>query len=478
MSSSSSSSSSFPSRSVAAATIVGAVLRLVRLGAEPLWLDEATTASFAARDLRGALFAEPNHPPLFTLLEHAMTRLGGGGDAGLRLLPALCGILLVPATASLAARLRLGRPAVVAWLIATAPLALAFAREARAYALLALLLVLATRAFVDVTERRRGFVAYTICSILALHTHYLAAPALLAHDLALLATRTPRPPGLVRRWLAARAAVALACVPWAIWVLGHVGTQARPWIGSPLVRVPYAALRFAVGYGVAPVHRALVDGGARAYLADALPWLPCLLVIVAAWILGARTLARAAAPSSRRLLVLLLAVPWAVVLALAPLVNLVHERYLAWQVAPLALLAALAVDAVPRPRAALGVLVAAQLACGLPLLVSGFRYGKEQWRDAAALVDGAAPALTLCAPGYLTLALDRYRHGAPCVPLTEGAPVLPPLPRDAVIALVVGHGGPAEDALARDLAARHPVLVDRTLPAQLGIRVLVVRSDP
>lgn len=473
--SSSSSWSSSSASGVAAATVVGAALRLVRLGAEPLWLDEATTASFAARDLRGALFAEPNHPPLFTLLEHAMTRLGFGGDAGLRVLPAIFGILLVPAAAALAARLRLGRPAVVAWMMATAPLALAFAREARAYALLALLLVLATRVFVDVAERGRGLVAYAALSVLALHTHYLAAPALLAHDLALASTLRAAPPGTLRRWLVARGAVAAACLPWAFWVLGHVGAQARPWIGSPLVRVPYAALRFAVGYAVAPVHRELIDGGVRAVLADAWPWLPCLLVILAAWIVGARALAR---HTHARLVTLLLVVPWLVVLALAPLVNLVHERYLAWQLPFVALLAALAVDAVPRPRVALAALVAAQLACALPLLAPGFRYGKEEWRAAAALVDAAAPTATFCAPGYLSLALDRYRHGPPCVPLMEGAPVLPDPPPAAPFALVVSHGGPAEDALADRLRARYPRAEDWRLPRQLGIRVLVVRSEP
>lgn len=482
MSSSSSSSSTSANRlfGVGAATAVGAVLRLVRLGAEPLWLDEATTAAFAGRPIAGAVFAEPNHPPLFTLLEHLAVRVGLGGDAGLRLVPAACGIALVPATAALARRLGVGRPATVAWLVATAPLAIFFAREARGYALLALLLVLATSAFVRVRETGRGLVGYALLCLLALHTHYLAAPALLAHEVAFFSG--PRPAGRVRPWLAARGVVALACLPWALWTLAHVGAQARPWIGSPLLRVPYAVLRFAAGYGVAPVHRGLIDGGVRAVLLDAAPWTPAVLAILAAWIVGARAL-RAADASSRRLLVLLLALPWAVVLALAPLVNLVHERYLAWQVPLLVLLGAAAIDGLATPtarRRALGLLVGAQLACALPVLVGAgrlgpltVRFGKEQWRDAATIVDAAAPDLVVCAPGYLALALDRYRRGpAPRLDVPEGGPA-PPLPAGR-IALIVSHGGPAEEALAAQLAARGPVVTDTTLPAQLGIRVLVV----
>ena len=59
---------------LAGALALAAALRFYKLGAQPLWLDEATTANYAGRGVLGAITAEATHPPLFYLLESVVVR--------------------------------------------------------------------------------------------------------------------------------------------------------------------------------------------------------------------------------------------------------------------------------------------------------------------------------------------------------------------------------------------------------------------
>ena len=83
----------------------GAALRFAALGRQPLWLDEATDASFAARSFWTCVFAENIHPPLYRVLLHFVVLGFGDSAATVRFLPALFGILAIPAMAILALRI-------------------------------------------------------------------------------------------------------------------------------------------------------------------------------------------------------------------------------------------------------------------------------------------------------------------------------------------------------------------------------------
>src|SRR5688572_4449728 len=110
-------------RVLALLVVAGALLRALRLGAQPLWLDEATTAHFAGRDLWGCLFGEPYHPPLHRLSTWVVLRVFGDDDTTVRLLPALWGVLAIPLVYVVARRLRLGERValVAAALVAASP---------------------------------------------------------------------------------------------------------------------------------------------------------------------------------------------------------------------------------------------------------------------------------------------------------------------------------------------------------------------
>ncbi len=79
-------------------TLVGAVLRFYNLGYNSLWLDEASTLTFAAQSIPAiwqAITAGEFNPPLFYWAEHIMLFFGNS-EVVLRFLPAVLGSLTIP----------------------------------------------------------------------------------------------------------------------------------------------------------------------------------------------------------------------------------------------------------------------------------------------------------------------------------------------------------------------------------------------
>lgn len=122
------------------------VARLIRLGSDSFWLDEAASWWFASRPLAEQWsqipFYEP-HPPLYYTLLWLWSLVFGESEAGLRSLSAVASVLTVPVIYGIA-RMSLrgdeGRSlAAFAGLIAALfPSQIQFAQETRAYALLML----------------------------------------------------------------------------------------------------------------------------------------------------------------------------------------------------------------------------------------------------------------------------------------------------------------------------------------------------
>ena len=162
--------------------VAGAGLRVLNLGAESLWVDEAWSIQAASKpvDEIAAWTATDVHPPLYYWLLHFWIAFAGPSEAGARLLSAILSTLTILALYRLAARLfepRVGLAA--AALLAVSPFHIAAAQEARMYALLALLGVLSMDSFlrlIDPATRRRAItgVVYAIVTALALYTHVYA----------------------------------------------------------------------------------------------------------------------------------------------------------------------------------------------------------------------------------------------------------------------------------------------------------------
>jgi mannosyltransferase len=201
---------------VAAVTSVGLAGRLVLLGYQPLWRDEAFTAVVVQRPLGQMLDAvrADSAPPLAYILDHAVAQLWSS-PAGLRLLSALAGTAAIPLAAALGRRIAGQRAGVIAALvIAVAPAMVLSARDVRMYAL-ATTLVLASSLLLWRAVEKPGpwrFGLYAGCTMLALYTDYFAVLGVAAQLLALLAVRVRA--RILISAAASAAIAALTLVPW------------------------------------------------------------------------------------------------------------------------------------------------------------------------------------------------------------------------------------------------------------------------
>ncbi len=230
-------------------------LRFYRLDHQSLWMDEVLTILSSHTSFDRILFdppVDPNVPPLYYLL---MAALRGFGDSetALRWPSALAGIFSIPLMYSIA-RTWLGHSGMLAALfLAVSPLHVWYSQEARPYALLIFLALLAVRFLQHALASPRsiwpriGF-AITAAAAFYVHTVALAFLAALAFYVLLVVPRSE-----LRRWFATFAAVALMAVPGVYLLLRVPPTvSANPFYLFSPAHVAYTLWAFATGYSLGP----------------------------------------------------------------------------------------------------------------------------------------------------------------------------------------------------------------------------------
>lgn len=391
---------------LAAILVLAAVLRFATLRTQSIWFDEAATWDLVRRPLGAMLRQIPkgeSNPPLFYVLEWAWTRAFGDGEAGLRSLPALAGLLTVPVAYAIGCRAGGGRSGAAtrvglaaAALVAVDPLLVWYSQEARSYALATLLsavaLLLLLRA--DTDRRPRVLAGWALAAALALATHYFTAFVLAPQALWLL-WRHPRRREAVAA-VAALAVVGLALLPLLIAQSGNPYDIAGTSLAVRLAQVPK---QFVLGY--------------RGPLALPFGLLAALLVLLAAWLLLRRT---PPTPRERALLLAAIGIAGVALPLLAALIGVdyLNSRNVLPALIPLLAALAVACAASDRPRA--GATVLAGL-CALSLAIvvgvaADRQYQRPDWRGLARALGpgpaGGARALVV-SPANGELALRYYR---------------------------------------------------------------------
>ena len=216
---------------------LSAFLRTRALDAS-LWIDEGISAGIAshpAAEIPG-LLRQDGSPPLYYLLLHAWTEIAGTSEAALRAPSLLFALLTVPA-ALWAGRSLFGKEAgwICAAVAAVLPFLTLYAQEARMYALVGLLSVLATGAFAHAFAfgRRRYMPVLAALLALLLYTHYWALFLALGL-LAALAVLTAGAASGARRRLIVDGALAfglagLAFAPWLPTLAFQLEHTGAPW---------------------------------------------------------------------------------------------------------------------------------------------------------------------------------------------------------------------------------------------------------
>ncbi len=149
-----------PERTALVLTGIGFVLRLLGLGARPLWFDEVISAVYARQDWPDLLRlnAGDNHPPGYYLALKVWMQLFGRDDWVVRLLSVGPGVGAIWLTWLIGRRIFPGQPGIA--LLATALMALSpfqvyFSQEARNYSTLEFLVLLATFFWLRALEANR-----------------------------------------------------------------------------------------------------------------------------------------------------------------------------------------------------------------------------------------------------------------------------------------------------------------------------------
>ena len=160
---------------LAAIVAAAAAVRLFHIGSQSFWLDESFTVDLVQRpfgDMLSGVADLESTPPLYYMLAWLWERVFGDGEAALRSLSALFGVLTVP-VAWQAAREWFPKAAnaglIAAALVAFNPFFVWYSQEARSYSLLVLMAALSL-----LFLARRAAVAWAVVAALALCTHYFA----------------------------------------------------------------------------------------------------------------------------------------------------------------------------------------------------------------------------------------------------------------------------------------------------------------
>lgn len=208
--------------------LVALGLRVYRLEFHSLWSDELTTWWDVWRPTFGEFWQRyigmELTPPLFFLLEFAVSRFAPASEWSLRLVSVAAGVGFVGAMFLFGRRLRGAWAGVMAAAFAVFSYrAILFSQEARSYSLLFFLVALSGWAWLRLEEpsRRRGRDAALyigICVAMA-YTHYFGVLMILAQALATLWLRYPTKETL-SYWTKIYAAVLVGYLPW-LWILAH-----------------------------------------------------------------------------------------------------------------------------------------------------------------------------------------------------------------------------------------------------------------
>jgi mannosyltransferase len=237
---------------VAALTVLAAVLRFTRIGHQGFWFDEANTAQlvhFSPGKMIGLIPRTESTPPLYYCLAWVWARVFGYGETGLRSLSALAGMLIVPVAYAAGAKLISRRAGVIAAaLTACNPMLIWYSQEARSYSLLALLSACTLLTFAYARERPtpRALAWWVMSAVLALATHYYALLVVVPEAIWLLALFYRRRP--VQLAMAVTAACGLGLMALAI---SQNSTGRANWIAiAPLGRrLAEVVPQLLVGFG-------------------------------------------------------------------------------------------------------------------------------------------------------------------------------------------------------------------------------------
>jgi hypothetical protein len=379
-----------PLRLAAMLVLLALGVRLIAIGARPLWLDEAYSAWFSRRGWHELWTVVPTyepHPPFYYSLLKLWRGLFGGHPVALRGFSIMLGVLTVPVVMAAAAEQErqqpIGRPllraGIAGFLAACSPMLVLLDQEARpypllifAYAVAILGLLRLMREFEGGPGRWSSWLILGAGAELALWAHGLGALYALCLAAALAPAWLQRPFDQARlvRGAVTAAATALLYLPCLVMMVSRVGDWGTGWLNWKLEKLLQLIGLYAVPY------EALTIGSAVTALA-------MLLLIKRALQSG---FAGRGWNSERAILLLWWGPPLLAALVSALFMPVFIPRTLAATLVPayLAIAAALARTGSPRER--LGLAAALCIPLAVTAVQVAARPSTERWDEVSAFL--------------------------------------------------------------------------------------------
>ncbi len=471
--------------------LLALALRFYDLSDKPLWLDEITTFKrglLPVSDLAVDSLFNKHFPTYFLIARFFDPPMID--EWMLRLPSVICGTLAVLLVTLIAAEVRSPRAGLVAGvLMALSPIEVQFSQEARPYALISCLVMLALWGLVRIAKQEEvpppsraakltAWAAYLIGTIAALNTLLVAAFWLPASNLAMAVivrrART-KPRGLARPWMLAQVVIVLAWLPGLIALYltgGNDPLGGYRWIPQTTWDHVATVLSIVYLFRVADITNfAFLPGHVFGFGA----------VVVAAALLGAWRL-----KSDPKLLAVIGLAAVTMPIAMA-IISFFHPiwipRYLLWGTGAFYVLAGVGTAALPRrlyPVAGAALAVA-----GLVNLAPYYRYEtKPRWDLAAAyLAKHVAPGDSIVAGSaaaqYILRAYaERYRLDRPVLNNVDISEVRPGYIRGGRIWLLYGRTGQAAIPPEQSYLDKWSALGAPTAELRFGRNVVAWRFDP
>ncbi len=166
--------------------LFGLAIRLIGIGHQSLWIDEAFSIQSSQRPLLDVVLLQDPTPPLYYLCLHFWMKLTGNGAAMVRVLSAVFGSLSIPAIYFLASKILNKKTGIVsALLLAVSPVNIYLSQLTRTYSLLTLLSIISMYLYIEVSQKKNTKTVwlYAACNVLLVYTHVFAWFIVVAQNL-------------------------------------------------------------------------------------------------------------------------------------------------------------------------------------------------------------------------------------------------------------------------------------------------------
>ena len=236
----------------------GALLRIVKLGSESLWLDEAYSI-YTSQESLPEIVQEASrdvHPPLYYFALHYWLKFFGDTESAARSLSVVFGVIAIPLIYGLASLLFDRMTGLFsATLLAWSHFNIEYSQEARMYELLALLSLGSFYFFLKLLRKEVGIgtlVGYVVCTSLLTYTQVYSVFVLAAENLFFLFLLCSSREVFRRtlwRWLLSQVIVLLLFAPWLLVLKRQISEHKSFWIRPPtLFELRYSFLQIAGSY--------------------------------------------------------------------------------------------------------------------------------------------------------------------------------------------------------------------------------------